>query len=147
MIKLLLAIALGFLGLTAVEGGKATPPQNSADPQVKVVKNLDLNLEVADTDAKREQGLSGRSKLPDNQGMLFSFEQPSFQSFWMKDMSFSLDFLWLDENKEIVDLTQNVAPETYPGTFSPKKPVKYVVEVGAGYVEANSLKIGETLSF
>src|SRR4030042_2564613 len=55
-------------------------------------------VEIADTPEKRSQGLSGRDNLSQNQGMLFIFNQPAIPSFWMKDMNFPLDFIWINNN-------------------------------------------------
>ena len=107
---------------------------------------MDLELEVADTELEHWQGLSGRPYLPAGSGMIFVFDKPFQPSFWMKDMQFPLDFIWMDENFRIVDLTPDVAPESYPTIFKPSEPVQYVLEVNAGFAEREELKIGDTLA-
>jgi len=113
-------------------------------PQMNI-KRLDLRLEIADTQERRNQGLSNRVSLDENAGMLFVFDQLGQPGFWMKDMHFPLDFIWMNEEYEIVDIDGYVRPESYPELFRPVSAVKYVLEVNAGYVERKKIKIGDTL--
>ncbi len=108
-----------------------------------------LELEIADTESERARGLSGRAALGENEGMLFIFDEPEMPGFWMKDMHFPIDIIWLDENRQIVGLHENIAPDTYPAIFypprlveaGPPRPIKYVLEVNAGWVAARQLKL------
>lgn len=90
-----------------------------------------FNVEIADTEAKRSLGLSERSSLKEKEGMLFIFPTSGFPRFWMKDMNFPIDIVWLNERFEVVGIEKNVSPDTYPQTFTPSTPVKYVLEVPA----------------
>jgi uncharacterized protein len=105
-----------------------------------------LTVEVSDTTALEAQGLSGRDSLPPDTGMLFAFAKPDTYGFWMKDMKFSLDLIWIDPNMQIIKIDQNLAPDTYPQAFLPPAPVEYVVEVPAGFAQGHSLKVGQNLS-
>jgi uncharacterized membrane protein (UPF0127 family) len=105
-----------------------------------------IPVSIADTDATREQGLSGTASLPITDGKLFVFDQPSSYGFWMKDMSYGLDFVWIDSSMKIVGITPDVAANTYPQIFYPPQPVQYVLEVNAGFATKNNLTIGEQLS-
>ena len=91
-----------------------------------------FNLDLAQTDAKRVQGLSGTSFFPANTGMLFVFDQPDTYGFWMKDMNYALDIIWLNNDLKIVDLEMGVTPETYPKVFYPNALASYVLEINAG---------------
>ncbi len=102
-------------------------------------------VEVADTDAKRIHGLSGREGLKDNEGMLFVFENEGLYSFWMKEMKFDLDFVWIRNNK-IVDIIQNVSHNNQEVIYRPKTPVTEVLEINAGFVEKNGIKIGDAVN-
>lgn len=97
-------------------------------------------VEVAETEEKRTRGLSGREKLLDIEGMLFVFETPARHTFWMKDMKFDLDIIWIN-NKKIVDITENVSHNNQQVIYSPKVPVNMVLEVNAGFVKKNEIKI------
>lgn len=104
-----------------------------------------VKLERATTAQQREKGLSGRTEMAYDRGMLFVFEREGEHCFWMKDMHFSLDMLWLDQDGKIIDIVQNARPESYPKTFCPDKPASYVIEVRAGVVNASKLKPGQFL--
>lgn len=104
-----------------------------------------LSLEVADTSALREHGLSNREKLSTGSGMLFIFDEMGAYGFWMKDMKFSLDIMWLDADKKIVHVEKNVSPDTYPTIFTPSSPAQYVLEVPAGFVDNSNVSLGDFL--
>lgn len=105
------------------------------------INDADLYVELADTPGKRAQGLSGRKELKENRGMLFVLDKPDIYSFWMKDMNFPIDIIWIGEDLKIVDITRNAKPESYPKTFQPKKPAKYVIEVNAGWTLKNNITL------
>ena len=106
-----------------------------------------LKAQIATTDYQRKKGLSNRDKLAKEEGMIFIFEEEKFHSIWMKDMNFPIDIIWIDSEKEIVDIKKNASPDTYPESFRPNEPAKYVLEVKAGYIKSNNLQIGDTLNF
>ena len=99
-------------------------------------------VERVSTPAALEKGLSGRTSLPGDSAMLFVFDHPSKQCFWMKDMNFSLDIIWLDQDKKVVYIVPDLSPETYPKTFCPDKDATYVVEVNAGLAHKYGVDIG-----
>ena len=105
-----------------------------------------LKLEVATSSEAREQGLSNRPSLPADQGLLFIFPEPKFYGFWMKEMNFAIDIIWLDEDGVVVDITKEALPETYPEVFYPPTPIKYVIEVNANYAEGKKLELGDVFS-
>lgn len=137
----LVALALAaFLGLRL-----PVPAQGPGQLKARLGDVL-INLEVADTPAERALGLSGRASLAPDQGMMFVFPNAGQWGIWMKDMKFPLDIIWLDEQKEIVHIEENVLPETYPKVFTPLVPAKYVLEVNAGFVKSQGIKINAILS-
>lgn len=105
-----------------------------------------INLEIADTSAKQAKGLSGRASLFPDQGMLFVFPEVGFHNFWMKDMNFPIDIIWLDANYKIVSIKGNVAPESYPETFAPSAPALYVLELPAGFAKAHGLIYNDSIN-
>ncbi len=121
--------------------GLINPTPTVSQPQLEI-GNTVIKIEIADTDLARAQGLSGRSSLPTDSGLLFIFSTPGKPGFWMKDMHFPIDIIWLDEDWRVAAITANLAPETYPQVFYPPTPIKYVLEVNAGLAEKNQLKIG-----
>lgn len=115
-------------------------------------KTLSINAIVVSEAADRKKGLSGRNSLPLNQGMLFVFEKKGPYQFWMKDMKFAIDIIWIDENKKIVDIIADVPPE--PGTsdkklrkYSSRSDALYVLEVNAGLSVLHELGIGDQINF
>lgn len=118
------------------------------DPQkVQLVfpeKNVSVLAEVADTPEERGRGLGGHDPLSSGQGMWFVFDAPYPYSFWMKDMEFSIDIIWFDENLRIVHIERNVSPASYPETFTPESPAQYVLEVPAGFSSEHDLSVGES---
>lgn len=101
-----------------------------------------ITAEVADTKSTREQGLSGRTSLKDNEGMLFVFDTPGRYGFWMKDMLFSLDLIWINQEGIVVEVERNAPKDSYPKTYMNASPANYVLEVNAGMAEEQGLFIG-----
>ncbi len=104
-------------------------------------------VEVVDTPASREQGLSGRTGLGENEGMLFVFENSGRYGFWMKDMIFAIDIVWINKDGIVVHVERNVAPDSYfntvpPQTFINTPEAKYVLELASGSAEKHGLYLG-----
>lgn len=107
-----------------------------------------VKIELADTPAKRELGLMFRNGMANDSGMLFVFEQEGLPSFWMKNMKFPLDIIWIDNNKRIVDITENAQPCTqHCPNIIPKITVRYALELNSGFVATNRLKVGDAVNF
>lgn len=105
-----------------------------------------LRLDVADTPQLRRQGLSGRDGLAADTGMIFSYRVSGEYGFWMKDMKFPIDMIWLDEEDAIVTILPSVAPETYPEVFYPTESARKVVEVSSGVAAELNLEVGDQLN-
>lgn len=102
----------------------------------------EMTVEVADTESSRELGLSGRPSMKDDEGLLFAFDLPGQYGFWMKDMLFPLDIIWINQNGVVVEIERDARPESYPQTYMNKSPASYVLEVNAGIAEERGLYIG-----
>ncbi|MDP3792529.1 MAG: DUF192 domain-containing protein [bacterium] len=111
------------------------------------INDRQLTVEIADEPHEQSRGLSGRDSLDENQGMLFVFKSLLTPSFWMKEMNFPIDIIWLDADKKIIGIEKNVSPDTFPQTFSPPSPVLYVLEVNSGWSDRNNVKVGGVISF
>jgi len=105
-------------------------------------------IEIADTAQKRALGLSGKDSLPQNQGMLFIFSQPGYYSFWMKEMRFALDFVWIRDRKA-VQINQNVKPADFqpPESLRANQPIDAVLEINAGMAQKLNMKIGDKVEY
>ncbi len=147
-----IAIVTLIIGIVIVVGwfmwGRSSVDTSSSSPETStaVINGNTFNLEIADTEGARELGLGGRSSLPQNSGMLFVFDVPNKYEFWMKDMQFPLDMIWLDPNLKIVHIEKNISPSTYPDTtFKSDEDALYVLEVNAGFADKNNLKVGDAV--
>jgi uncharacterized membrane protein (UPF0127 family) len=136
------ALALVLLVLVVV----GTPKSSEKTDRLNI-NNRQVTLLVASTTTQLETGLGNRTSLPLNEGMLFVFIVPAIQCFWMKDMHFPIDMIWLNAGKEIVYIEANVSPDTYPRTFCPPYQAQYVIELNSGQAQALKLKVGNLLEF
>lgn len=102
-----------------------------------------VHVTVADTPAAREQGLSGRTGLAQDEGMLFVFPADGVYAFWMKDMLFSVDILWLNASGTVVYIAAGASPDTYPTAFRPNTAARYVLELPAGWAKEHNVQIGD----
>lgn len=105
-----------------------------------------VQVELALTPQQQEQGLMHRSGLKG--GMLFVFPREATYGFWMKNMSFPIDMIWISAGKQVVDLSQNVPPcaGSCP-VYSPKSPAMYVLEVPANYSRDKGINVGDKAFF
>lgn len=106
-----------------------------------------IRVEVAESGEEKAQGLSGRNCLDPDSGMLFAYDHSGDYCFWMKDMKFAIDMVWLDDEKKIVTIKDRVSPATYPESFCPSIPARYIVEVAAGQAADYGWQAGTILSF
>lgn len=116
------------------------------------IGNTQFKSAIANDNKTRERGLSGHPKLEDDQAMVFSFvnSERKRPGFWMKEMLFPIDIIWVRENI-VVDISKNVpAPE--PGTplndlplFYPKEPIDTVIEINTGLSDKLNIKTGTTV--
>jgi uncharacterized membrane protein (UPF0127 family) len=111
-----------------------------------------LRVEVATTPDDRAQGLGGRDALEEGAGMLFDLGASRVPGFWMKDMRFPIDMVWIDEDKTIVGVALDVQPQ--PGVadselrrYSPESAVRYVLEINAGASLELGLAAGDRVEF
>ena len=123
------------------------PMSDFADHSQRLIAvgGVPVQAEVVSTDASRQQGLSGRDDLAPDTGMLFVFEGDGVWGFWMKDMRFSIDIVWADNNGTIVAIDKSVSPDTYPQVFYPPTPARYAVELPAGWAQSHDLAVGQKI--
>jgi len=108
-----------------------------------------ISVEVADTVEKRSLGLGKRSGLENGWGMLFVFEKRKQHGFWMKDMEFPLDIIWLD-NHRIAYILRNVQPAksgVIPLVMTPPVAGNFVLEIDAGRADDLKLQVGQRLKY
>jgi len=106
-----------------------------------------IKVELALTEQAKEKGLSDKIGLKEDEGMLFVFDHKDKYPFWMKDMDFSIDIIWISEDLRIVAIKKDASPSSYPESFYPTEDAKYVLEVISGFSEKNNLKEGDSVKF
>jgi uncharacterized membrane protein (UPF0127 family) len=131
--------------LLAVACAAERESDGSAHPTAEVTIGIHrIQAEVAETPERKARGLSGRPRLRKGRGMLFPYARPGLHGFWMVDMRFDIDIVWIRGDR-IVDVTSR-APHDPPGdlpTYRPREPADLVLEVPAGTAEGLGWKIGD----
>jgi uncharacterized membrane protein (UPF0127 family) len=120
--------------------------KNLPEEAYVVVNDKKVNLEIADTEEKREIGLMFRDKIQENQGMIFLFDKPDYVNFWMKNVKIPLDILFISKDKIVT--IYNMVPiciqepcEIYPSKYK----IDYVIELQGGFCYKNKVKVGQTV--
>lgn len=106
-----------------------------------------FTAKIANTDAERAQGLSNTDQLPANQAMIFIFDKDDKWPMWMKDMSYPIDILWLNKDKQVVYIVKNASPDSYPDKFVPSSDARYVIELPAGTVDSKAIRTNDSAVF
>jgi uncharacterized protein len=143
---LALAIPLILVLVFSLSQNKHTAPK--APTAVLVGKTI--ALELADTPEKQQQGLMYRASLGENEGMLFVFDIENYYTFWMRNMNFPLDIIWIDNvdgQLMVVDIKRDAKPcyTTKCEQYIPERPADYVLELNSGWTLKNKVNVGETL--
>ncbi|MBN1778719.1 MAG: DUF192 domain-containing protein [Candidatus Buchananbacteria bacterium] len=116
------------------------------------IKNQEIKLLVASSLAEKIKGLSGSTSLPVNQGMLFPYQDYKIRSFWMKNMNFPIDIVWIKDDV-IIGFAKNVPPPTGNQTdnqlprYLSNEPVNFVLELNAGWLDQNQVLVGDRVDF
>ena len=107
------------------------------------IGEIPVRVEIANTDAERVKGLSGRKSFSTSaDGLLFVFPTTDYHSVWMKDMKFPIDLVWIGEDLKVINVEKNVNPETYPKVFKPARPARYLVETDVHFNDTFGLQAG-----
>ena len=134
-------------GTAAMFFYRTLPRIHSDVPMQEIAEfgGVSLRIEYATTEKEREKGLSGRTSVPSDYGMLFVFPNDDYYGFWMKDMLAPVDMFWLDSDGHVVSIILDVATSTYPNVFYPSAPARYVLETAAGFARSHSVATGTPL--
>ncbi len=106
-----------------------------------------LNVDFATLPPTQERGLSGTKSLGEGEGLLFVFPTETQIPFWMKQMNYPIDIIWINGAKKVTEIEKNVSPDTYPAQFTADKQFQYVLEVNAGFADKNNIKEGSDVLF
>jgi uncharacterized protein len=103
-----------------------------------------LNVEVADTEAKREQGLMFRRSLSDDHGMIFLFDGEHEITMWMKNTYIPLDMVFIGNDWRVRHIAYDAEPFS-TGVISSMRPASRVLEIGAGQAKKLGLSVGDSV--
>ena len=147
LITLSFIAIVGFIYFLVNSGRTAAPFAKYIHRSTVSIGGKNIFVDVADTENLREKGLSGRTGIKNDEGMIFIFNGAEIPGFWMKDMNFSIDIIWIGEDWKVVSVSEDLTPESYPEAYYPDTPVMYVMEVPAGFVKENNVYSGEDIRF
>jgi uncharacterized membrane protein (UPF0127 family) len=136
---------------SSINLSKYIPVATPTPAQTVTIGNKTIQVEIAKTETERAKGLSGRSSLGTDKGMLFVFDSKQVSPiFWMKDMIIPIDIIWISGDK-IVKIDKSVPvpkPNAKDGAlpkYSPGRPIDYVLEVSSGFSDTNNIKVGDSV--
>jgi len=142
----LTALLLAFAATFAAGAVQAQEPATAQPPLRTVQLSAGIHVihaEVADTDATRQRGLMFRKELEANDGMLFVFEQPDMQCFWMHNTPLPLSIAFIADDGTIANIA-DMAPQT-DDTHCSKKPVRYALEMAQGWFTDHGISAGKKI--
>jgi uncharacterized protein len=133
--------AIAVLSLAAIASAQEAPQKLA---QVRLTAGIhNINAELASTPPQREIGLMFRSVMAANDGMLFVFEQPGQQCFWMKNTLIPLSVAFIGDDGSVVNI-DDMKPQTLDSHCS-AKPVRFVLEMNEGWFAKRGIKAGSRL--
>lgn len=125
-------------GTTAENSGLRTVTIRTSGGQ-----EVEVRVEIADTDAERARGLMGRTELAEDRGMLFVFEDEQIRSFWMRDTLIPLSIAFMDSGGRIVDIQDMKPLDDEPPNYVSAEPAQYALEVNQGFFEERGVEVGD----
>ena len=138
------ALSIAVSALAPLTATAQDQPQTNL-PRVQLQAGMhNIQAQVAVTPDQRATGLMFRREMPQHEGMLFVFEQPSVQCFWMKNTLLPLSIAFLADDGTVVNLT-DMKPQTLDGHCS-DKPVRFVLEMNQGWFAKRGIKPGYKLA-
>lgn len=154
----LIVIIIGLIGFLTYNGIRILYPNNNTTQSINlsssinyikfqrdknILPNTYFNIEVANTESKREVGLMNRKSLDINSGMLFLFDSEQPLSFWMKNTFIPLDMIFIGSDKKINKVYKNTTPIREDLTYNGMG--KYVLEINGGLSDKLDIKEGDTI--
>lgn len=152
IIVVLFLLGMVFSAIPSLKKEPRTGPQFRKEGtlwfiQMPSGKNVaQIDIEIADDDMTRSQGLMWRRTMGENQGMLFIMDKQEAQSFWMRNTYISLDIIFVNAQKEIVKIRTNTKPQSLDQVTS-ELPALYVIEVNTGFCKKYGIKEGDKIQF
>ncbi|MBN8704621.1 MAG: DUF192 domain-containing protein [Bacteroidetes bacterium] len=161
--KLIIVILIAAIGLTYgisyfLKPGSSVPHQQITEDAIKFrkdgelsfIKNdsslLKIEIEIADNDNSRMQGLMYRKHMAETEGMLFIFDYESPQTFWMKNTHLTLDMIFINRALEVVSIQKYTQPYS-EGKYPSEGSALYVLEVVGGFSDRHNIQPGDKIRF
>jgi hypothetical protein len=138
LITIVIVIFFGFWFFRA-----SAPVSDLSKIRIIQIGNAVIQAEFVTAQEDQIKGLSGRTFLAENAGMFFVFEYPMYWGIWMKDMNFPIDVLWITDDMKVSDIVENMLPSSYPNTYKPHIPVRYVLEIPSGMAKKYGITVGQ----
>lgn len=148
VVMLFIGIVIALTTFDYLHGGAVRSDAYSKLQPIGIKKatlgSSNITLFIADTDDERTNGLSGITDMAPHEGVLFQFDVAGQKVFWMKDMKFPLDFVYVNNN-QVVELKENMLPSSYPNTITNFQPANIIIELNAGQIKQRNIKVGDVL--
>lgn len=107
----------------------------------------EITVDIAKTAVDRARGLSGRDAICETCGMLFVFDDMGMRHFWMKEMLFDIDVVWIVDDR-IIGLAEHVSHSAQDrSVFASPGPVNRVVELPSGYIADHGISVGQKVTY
>lgn len=132
----------------ADQSPKATADVQKLKTETITIGGKKVIAEIADTDPTRERGLMFRTKMGENEGMLFVFDQDEALGFWMKNTLIPLAIGYIDSKMQLIEVHEMVPAalgDRYPKSYPSSKPARYALEMNKGWFKRNHVKAGAKL--
>lgn len=112
-----------------------------------IIKSKKINIEIADDDNEKATGLMFRESLAKDSGMLFVYNDSKVRNFWMANMQFPLDMLFINESKTVIKIEHaSLCENKVCNIYNSNLPARYVLEVNSNFSEENNIKTGDLVS-
>jgi uncharacterized membrane protein (UPF0127 family) len=148
-VAIFVTLLLWLLSAGDIEFSYAASIDNKTSSIVKI-DDMNITALVALTPEEQSTGLAIKESMKENEGMLFVFDTPKKYSFWMKDMKFPIDIIWVDSNKKIVHIEDNLQPCLFLlpcPSYTPTADSLYVLEVVSNFTNKHDIRIGDKVFF
>jgi uncharacterized membrane protein (UPF0127 family) len=142
-------VVLWLLNAGEIGFSDANPSDNRTSSIVRI-DDMNITAILALTPEEQSTGLAIKETMKENEGMLFVFDTPKKYSFWMKDMKFPIDIIWLDSKKKIVHIEDRLEPCVFLlpcPSYAPTTDSLYVLEVVSNFTNKHEVRIGDQVLF
>jgi len=141
----LFLVLLSSIAYIEIESVQAQQQEQNKTALVSL-GGVNVTASLSTTPDSQSKGLSIKDSLNEKEGMLFIFESPQKYSFWMKDMKFPIDIIWINSTGQIVHIEKNLPPCVFLlpcPSYAPKDDSLYVLEVVSNFTNKFNINVGD----